>query len=70
MADLRAIALNILNNNPNLSNTQQTSFLQDGLNAIKNNDVQRGQQIANTILQTYGITEGQALQIGIQKGLI
>lgn len=56
--------------NKNQSNLQQSPFLQSGLNAIRNGDAKAGEDLANHILQSYGLTKEQALSIAKKKGLI
>lgn len=53
------------NSQPNIS-----PFLQSALSAIQNNDAQKGEEIANKILQQAGISREQAMQIAHQRGLI
>lgn len=67
----RDIALNLLNKVPvNTMNQEDARFALSGINAIRNNDVTQGEQIANDILQKVGITREQAMQIAHQRGLI
>lgn len=53
-------------------NQQQApnQFLQGGLDAIRNNDATKGEEIANKILQQAGISREQAMAIARQRGII
>lgn len=53
-------------------NQQQApnDFLQSGLDAIRNKDATKGEEIANKILQQAGINRDQAMAIARQRGLI
>lgn len=44
----------------------------DGLNAVMTGNAQKGEEIANRLLQTYGLTKEQAFEIANQRlqGLI
>lgn len=67
----RDIALNLLNKVPvNTMNQSDAQFALSGINAIRNNDVAKGEEIANSILQKVGMTKEQAMQIAHQSGLI
>lgn len=67
----RDIALNLLNKVPvNTMNQSDAQFALSGINAIRNNDVAKGEEIANSILQKVGMTREQAMQIAHQSGLI
>lgn len=67
----RDIALNLLNQVPvNTMNQSDAQFALSGINAIRNNDVTKGEEIANGILQKVGVTREQAMQIAHQRGLI
>lgn len=50
---------NLLQNNPNI---QQNPQAQNMIDAIKNNDSVKGEQIANNLLQTYGVSKEDALK--------
>lgn len=64
----RDFALNLLNKVPvNTMNQSDAQFALSGINAIRNNDVAQGEQIANQILQSVGMTIEQAMQIAQQK---
>ena len=49
----------LINNNPQVQNNPQAK---EFINALQNNDSQKGEQIANNILKTYGLTKEQALE--------
>ena len=49
----------LLNNNPNVQNNPQA---QEFINTLQNGDNKKGEQIANNILKTYGLTKEEALQ--------
>lgn len=67
----RDIALNLLNQVPvNTMNQSDAQFALSGINAIRNNDVTKGEEIANSILQKVGMSREQAMQIAHQRGLI
>lgn len=67
----RDIALNLLNKVPvNTMDQSNAQFALSGINAIRNNDVAKGEEIANAILQKVGMTKEQAMQIAHQSGLI
>lgn len=55
---IRGFALQMLMNNPNVANNPQ---MQAWINAIQNNDAQAGQQIADNICQSYGMTREDAI---------
>ena len=61
------IASQMIRNNPNI---QQSPFAQAGVNAILNNDVKAGEQLANNILQSVGMTKEQAMQLAKKNHLI
>lgn len=64
----RDMALNLLNRVPvNTMNQTDAQFALSGINAIRNNDVAQGEQIANDILQKVGMTKEQAMQIVQQR---
>lgn len=60
------MATQMIRNNPNI---QQSPFAQAGINAILNNDVKAGEQLANNILQTVGMTKEQALDLARKQHL-
>ena len=66
MSRVTDIASRMIENNPNI---QQTPLAQAGINAILNNDVEAGTQLANNILNSMGMTKEEALQIARQQNL-
>lgn len=67
MSRIMDIASQMIRNNPNI---QQSPFAQAGVNAILNNDVKAGEQLANNILQSVGMTKEQAMQLAKKNHLI
>lgn len=64
----RDMALKILDRVPiNAMNQDQAQFAMSGINAIRNNDSAKGEELANQILQRAGMTKDQAMQIVQQK---
>lgn len=59
MFDLKNIAMNLITRNPVIANNPQA---QDYLNVIQNGDSARGQQIADNLCQTYGISRDEAIR--------
>ena len=53
MFDLKNMAMNLLAKNPAIANNPQA---QNYLGVIQNGDSARGQQIAENLCQTYGIS--------------
>lgn len=49
----------LIQNNPNI---QQNPQAQSMIDIIKNNDSVKGEQIANNLLQTYGVSKEDALK--------
>lgn len=66
MSRVTDIASRMIKNNPNI---QQTPLAQAGINAILNNDVEAGTQLANNILNSMGMTKEEALQIARRQNL-
>lgn len=60
MSRITDFAATMIKNNPNLPNTPWT---QAGVNAILNNDAKAGEQLANNILNSMGMTKEQALDL-------
>lgn len=54
-----ALLQKLLENNPNIQNNPQAK---EFLEVIRNNDSVRGEQIANNLLQTYGVSKEDALK--------
>lgn len=66
MSRITDIATQMIRNNPQVN---QSPFAQAGINAILNNDAQAGEQLANNILQSLGMTKEQALEIAKRQNL-
>lgn len=66
MSRIMDIASQMIRNNPNI---QQSPFAQAGMNAILNNDAKAGEQLANNILQSVGMTKEQALNLAKNQNL-
>lgn len=58
MFDVRSFALNLLSQNPNIRSNPQ---MQDMLQVIQSGDSVRGQQIAENLCNTYGISKEDAI---------
>ena len=59
MFDLKNMAMNLLAKNPAITNSPQA---QNYLGVIQNGDSARGQQIAENLCQTYGISRDEAIR--------
>ena len=57
-------AMKMIQNNPNIANNPQA---QPMIDAIQRGDEQAGVELANNILQTYGLSKEQGLSIAMQK---
>lgn len=66
MSNILNIATQMIRNNPNI---QKSPFAQAGVNAILNNDAKAGEQLANNILQSVGMTKEQALNLAKNQNL-
>ena len=55
----RNLAMNMIRNSPNVANNPNA---QEFINVIQNGDATKGQQIAQNLCNTYGVTTEQALQ--------
>ena len=66
MSRITDIATQMIQNNPQIN---QSPFAQAGINAILNNDSKTGEQLANNILQSLGMTKEQALEIAKRQNL-
>ena len=66
MSKLTDMAAQMIRNNPNI---QQSPFAQAGMNAILNNDAKAGEQLANNILKSVGMTKEQALNLAKNQNL-
>ena len=67
MSKLTDMAAQMIRNNPNI---QQSPFAQAGMNAILNNDAKVGEQLANNILKSVGMTKEQAMELAKKNHLI
>lgn len=67
MSKLTDTAAQMIRNNPNI---QQSPFAQAGMNAILNNDAKAGEQLANNILKSVGMTKEQAMELARKNHLI
>lgn len=59
---LQAFAMNMLSQNPNISQNPQA---QNYMNVIRSGDNARGEQIANNLCNSFGISREQALQMAM-----
>lgn len=66
MSRITDLAAQMIRNNPNI---QQTPLAQAGINAILSNDAKAGEQLANNILNSMGMTKEEALQIARHRNL-
>lgn len=66
MSRITDLASQMIRNNPNI---QQTPLAQAGINAILNNDAKAGEQLANNILNSMGMTKEEALKIARERNL-
>ena len=57
--DPRQMAMNLISQNPNIANNPNA---QEFIKVIQNGDSERGQQIANNLCQSYGMTRDEALK--------
>lgn len=64
MPDFQQFAMNVLKNNPGIRNQPNAA---DMIQAIQNNDSARGEQLANNILNSMGMTKEQALQMAAKR---
>lgn len=64
MMNVQQFAMNLLQRNPQIQNQPNAA---DMIQAIQNNDSQRGEQLANNILSSMGMTKEQALQIAAKR---
>lgn len=67
MSRLTDMANQIARNNPNV---QQVPWAQAGINAILNNDAKAGEQLANNLLQSMGMTRDQAMEMARKNHII
>ena len=66
MSRITDLAAQMIRNNPNI---QQTPLAQAGINAILSNDAKAGEQLANNILNSMGMTKEEALKIAKERNL-
>lgn len=64
MSRITDMATQMIRNNPQVN---QSPFAQAGINAILNNDAKAGEQLANNILHSMGMTKEQALEIAKER---
>lgn len=55
----RDLAMNMIRNNPNVANNPNA---QEFINVIQSGDTAKGQQIAQNLCNTYGVTPEEAMQ--------
>lgn len=60
----QAVAQLAMRLNPNIRNNPQA---QEYLNVIASGDSKKGQEIANNLCNTYGVTKDQAIQMAKQR---
>ena len=59
MVDIRNMALNLLSQNPNVANNPNA---QEFINVIRSGDSARGEQIAQNLCNTYGVSKEDAVK--------
>lgn len=59
MVNPRDFAMHMIRNNPSITNNP---IAQNYINVLQSGDAQKGQQIAQNILNSYGMTKEQAMQ--------
>lgn len=59
MNDLKSFAMMLLRQNPNIMNNPQAQHM---VSIIQNGDSRQGQQIAENLCKTYGISKEDAVQ--------
>lgn len=59
MVDIRNMALNLLSKNPSISNNPNA---QEFINVIRSGDSARGEQIAQNLCNTYGVSKEDAVK--------
>lgn len=57
--DPRQMAMNLISQNPNIANNPNA---QEFIKVIQNGDSERGQQIADNLCQSYGMTRDEVLK--------
>lgn len=58
MIDPKTVLMNMMQNNPNFQNNP---VAQNYVNVLLSGDSKRGEEIANNLLKSYGVTKEQAL---------
>lgn len=64
MNNIQNFAMQVIQSNPDIAENEQ---YQDMIQAIQNNDAQRGIEIANNILNNMRVTPQQALAIAAKR---
>lgn len=59
MFNLQAFAMNLLKKSPNIANNPQA---QNFIDVIQRGDKDKGEEIANNLLQTYGVDREEAIK--------
>lgn len=59
MNNIKDFALNIIGNNPSIASNPNA---QQMIDVIRRGDAAQGEQIANNLCETYGISRDQAIQ--------
>lgn len=57
------LAMNMIQNNPNVANNPRNKAMID---ALRSGDNARGEQIANNLLQTYGVSREEGINQAMQ----
>lgn len=58
MINFQEFAMNLIKNSPNIKNNPMA---QNAIEAIQNNDAAKGEEIANNLCETYGISREEAM---------
>lgn len=59
MFNLQAFAMNLLKNNPKIANNPQA---QNFIDVIQRGDNAQGEEIANNLLETFGVSKEEGIQ--------
>lgn len=59
MFNLQAFAMNLLKNNPKIANNPQA---QNFIDVIQRGDAEQGEEIANNLLNTFGVSKEEGIQ--------
>lgn len=59
MFNIQAFAMNLLKNNPKIANNPQA---QNFIDVIQRGDQAQGEEIANNLLNTFGVSKEEGLQ--------